>query len=135
VLAALISELPAAPEQLRAFIGPAISGPQYQVGEEVVAALKQVHLAGPGVVSAAVARSGRAESGKYQVDLVAAVRLALAQLGINDCSGGTWCTRADRRFYSHRRSSLQARSDGRPDGLSEGIVQTGRQATLVWLTA
>jgi copper oxidase (laccase) domain-containing protein len=54
--------------------------------------------------------------GRWQADLVGLARRRLGTLGVNDISGGEWCTVADpRRFFSHRR-------DGKG----------GRMAALIW---
>ena len=54
--------------------------------------------------------------GKWQADLCALARRRLNALGVENVSGGTWCTHADpARFFSHRR-------DGKG----------GRMAALIW---
>ena len=115
VLKALTVALPVPASRLVAFIGPTISGAAYEVGEEVVDALRGAALDGPGVL-----RAGR--PGHYWLDLVSAARLALGRAGIQEVSGGVWCTRSEPRFYSHRRAVL-----------AQPGAATGRQASLVWL--
>ena len=99
--------------QLTAWLGPAISQPHFEVGDEVRAAFVTAEAA----AASAFERNAR---GRWQADLVALARRRLAAAGVTDVSGGTWCTFDDReRFFSHRR-------DGRP------FANTGRMAALIW---
>jgi YfiH family protein len=98
------------PADVIAWLGPAISGPMYEVGAEVrgafVDADPEAHAAfAPG------------KEGKFFADLYALARQRLAKAGIMAVFGGTHCTYREReRFYSYRR-----------DGT------TGRFASLIWL--
>ncbi len=95
---------------LMAWLGPAISGPAYEVGEEVRGAFLAADPA------AAIGFRANAR-GRWQLDLEAIARQRLAAAGVGRVYGGGFCTATDAgRFFSHRR-------DGR----------SGRQATLVWL--
>lgn len=82
---------------LRVWIGPAISQPNFEVGDEV----REAFVA----VDAAAARHFTAnERGRWQADLVALARQRLASMGIDAVYGGKWCTYGDAaRFYSYRR--------------------------------
>lgn len=86
------------PTQLRAAIGPAISGPAYQVGGEVVRAFREADLDADVVPDA--------EPGRYRVSVASAVRHALLREGVRPdaVAWGDWCTasRPD-LFFSHRR--------------------------------
>ncbi len=119
VLHELLAALPVSPLRLRAFIGPAIGAQAFEVGPEVVAALKAAGLA-----SCAEPISRRA--GKYRVDLAQACAQQLMAMGISSVSGGHWCTYTHERFYSWRRETHRAAA-------AAETPQTGRQATLVWL--
>ncbi|HEV7609044.1 MAG TPA: peptidoglycan editing factor PgeF [Steroidobacteraceae bacterium] len=100
--------------QLTAWLGPAISRQNFEVGEDVRAAFGASDTG----VAAAFEPNAR---GRWQADLTALARRRLAALGVTDISGGEWCTFADReRFYSHRR-------DGH---LHSGMG--GRMAALIW---
>jgi hypothetical protein len=100
-----------APGRLLAWIGPAISGPAYEVGAEVREAL----LARQPDAEAGLSANGR---GRWQLDLAELARRRLAAAGVARVWGGGLCTLADPgRFFSHRR-----------DG------PCGRQATLIWLS-
>lgn len=92
-----------------AWLGPAISRENFEVGDDVREALVSTDEG----AGAAFERNAR---GKWQADLVALARRRLAAVGVVDVSGGTWCTFGDRsRFFSHRR-------DGKG----------GRMAALIW---
>lgn len=113
VLEATVAALVAAgagADRLMAWIGPAISAPAYEVGEEVRGAC----LAGDPGAAGAFSANPR---GRWQLDLPALARHRLAAAGVTRIYGGQHCTFSDpRRFFSHRR-----------DG------SCGRQATLVWM--
>lgn len=105
-----VRALGVAPEELLAWIGPAIGPRAFEVGPEVRTAFVQ-H-------DAAAARAFTAShDGRYLADLYALARLRLSALSITRISGGGFCTFTDReRFFSFRR-----------DG------SCGRMATLIWL--
>jgi polyphenol oxidase len=109
VLEATVARLDVKPQQLIAWLGPAIGPPHFEVGEEVRAAF----TAKDSAAATAFAPNAR---GRWQCDLGALARQRLAAIGIGAVYGGGWCTFADAaRFYSHRR-----------DG------QCGRMAALIW---
>lgn len=109
VLEATVAKL-AAPGDLVAWLGPAISAPHFEVGSEV----RQAFLRSDPGASGAFAPNDR---GRWQCDLGALARRRLAALGVTEVSGGAWCTYAEpARFFSFRR-------DGR----------CGRMAALIWL--
>ena len=96
--------------ELIAYLGPAIGPARFEVGAEVLAAMRvrlpQAELA---------FSSGTA--GKYYADLFALARQALAQVGVDQVFGGGDCTFSDPvRFYSYRRDRV-----------------TGRHAALIWI--
>jgi YfiH family protein len=109
VLENTVAALDLPPAQLTAWLGPAISPPHFEVGDEVRAAFV-------GADDGAATHFTPNARGRWQADLVGLARRRLAALGVTDVHGGHWCTFADReRFFSHRR-------DGRG----------GRMAALVW---
>jgi YfiH family protein len=111
VLEATIAALRCPAHELLAWLGPAISQPHFEVGDEVRAAF----IAHDSTAAAAFVQNAR---GRWQCDLYALARQRLTALGIRHISGGEHCTYADRtRFFSYRR-------DGR----------CGRMAAFVWLT-
>ncbi len=96
---------------LLAWLGPAISQPCYEVGDEV---REQFLATYPASISAFIPSI----QGHWLVDLYAIARLQLAQLGVGAIYGGEYCTFSDpARFFSYRR-------DGK-------IL--GSMATLIWI--
>jgi YfiH family protein len=94
------------PGELWAAIGPHVSGPRYQVGPEVVDALRAAGLSGDH------ARPDPSEAGRFRLSLGGAAREALVRAGVpgGRVLDGGWCTASEPdRFYSHRR-------DGRRTG-------------------
>jgi hypothetical protein len=95
---------------LLAYLGPAIGPSAFEVGAEVLAAMRE-RL--PQAERAFVA----ATPGKYRADLFALARQALSQAGVTAVEGEARCTYSDPgRFYSFRRDRV-----------------TGRHAALIWI--
>jgi len=110
VIEQAVAGLPARPERLLAWLGPAIGPAAYVVGDEV-------HAAFTARDPAATVAFLPATDGGWHADLYRLARLRLHALGVSQVSGGGWCTASDaERFFSFRR-----------DGAC------GRMATLVWL--
>jgi copper oxidase (laccase) domain-containing protein len=98
-----------AARDLLAWLGPAISGPVYEVGSDVREAFGQDPHAAVGFRANA--------RGRWQLDIAAIARSQLRSLGVERVYGGAYCTYGDReQFFSHRREA-----------------PCGRQATLIWL--
>lgn len=95
-----------------AWLGPAIGPERFEVGTEV----REAFLADDGQMAAAFkARDGI--PGKYLADIYQLARLQLRRVGVEQVTGGDFCTVSDAlRFYSYRR-----------DGV------TGRMASVVWI--
>jgi YfiH family protein len=105
-----IRAMDVAPQNLMAWLGPAISQPAFEVGEEVRALFVDVD---PQASVAFVP----GPQGKWFADIYALMRLRLNALGITLIYGGDYCTFCEReRFFSYRR-----------DGV------TGRMGTFIWL--
>lgn len=99
--------------QIIAWLGPAISPRYFEVGEEV----RSIFVQTDNQAVTAFTRTGK--HGKYYADIFQLARQRLAQVGVDQVSGGGLCTYSDAdRFYSYRR-----------DG------QTGRMAALLWITS
>lgn len=109
VLEATIASLRMAPSRLIVWIGPAIGGASYEVGDEVRAAFVDAEA---GATEAFVAT----RAGHWCCDLPALARRRLAVAGVDRVQGGAFDTFRDARFYSYRRSR-----------------ETGRFATLAWI--
>ena len=97
VLENTVAAMASPPDALVAWIGPGISQPNFEVGEEV----REAFVADdPGAADAFEPN----ERGRWQADLVALARRRLAVAGLLDVYGGHWCTYADAdRFHSYRR--------------------------------
>jgi hypothetical protein len=110
VIEATLQAMDAAPQDLMAWLGPAISQEAFEVGDEVRAVFVAKQ---PQAASAFI--PGR--DGKWFADLYALARLRLNALGITRIYGGNHCTFSEpERFFSYRR-----------DGA------TGRMGTFIWL--
>jgi copper oxidase (laccase) domain-containing protein len=117
VLEATVAALDTDPQQLMAWLGPAIGPQVFEVGAEVRDRFLAAAPARDEALAAACFQPSDARSGHYFADLYALARVRLGALGITAVCGGGWCTYTDTtRFYSYRR-----------DG------QTGRMATLILL--
>jgi len=101
-------ELGADPAATVAWLGPAICGRCYEVGEDVAAQ----------TLAVAPAAQARTSWGTTALDLPAAVLSELGQLGVGEVHANPRCTYEDPTLFSYRR-------DGR----------TGRQASVVMRTS
>lgn len=116
VLGATIAAMDVPPDQIVAWLGPAIGPQSFEVGDDVVAAFAATAHDDQRVPTEAA--FVRQSNGKWLCDLFALAQLRLTAAGVTQVSGGGLCTVSDaRRFYSYRR-----------DG------QTGRMAALVWIS-
>jgi len=110
VIEATVQAMAIEPQNLMAWMGPAIGQDAFEVGDEVRAAFVSAH---PQSAQAFIAGL----SGKWFADIYALARLRLNALGITRIYGGGYCTfRETERFFSYRR-----------DGA------TGRMGTFIWL--
>lgn len=137
VIEAAVLAMEVAPQSLMAWLGPAISQDNFEVGDEVraafIAAQPQAASAftpspcaegsprsggvPAGLPLAGVMGEGRGEGEKWFADIYALARLRLNALGIMQIYGGGRCTcREHTQFFSYRR-----------DGA------TGRMGTFIWL--
>lgn len=95
---------------LCAWLGPAIGPEKFEVGRDVLEAMRAL-------LPHAEAAFRPIGAGKFLASLAALARQALALEGIDDAGGGDLCTYSDaRRFYSFRRDRV-----------------TGRHAAVIWL--
>lgn len=111
VIARLVHALPSESEDLIAWIGPGISMPNYEVGDDFVQQMRSLDAGGlmDGVLCE--------REGRTHADLARLIRNQLAHLGIGCTTDQPACTFADARFFSHRR-----------DG-----PHTGRFASILWI--
>lgn len=111
VLENTVATMQVAPQQIMAWLGPAIGAAVFEVGDEVREAFVQQHSV------AAQAFVPSKHSGRWMADIYQLARIRLAACGVQAVYGGGLCTMTDPRFYSYRRQPV-----------------TGRFASLVWLT-
>ena len=118
IVDATISSFQASPQQIMAWLGPAISQPYFEVGAEVKAQFENKNLH----YQAAFKPAARAEH--WYADLYVLAKIQLQALGVTEIYGGGYCTYSDsttqneeqaNRFYSYRRDR-----------------ETGRIASLIW---
>ncbi len=110
VLEATVQAMALPPEQLLAWLGPAIGPGAFEVGAEVREAFVSTHP------QADAAFIPSLNHGRFMADIYALARIRLAACGVTAVYGGGFCTHSDPRFYSYRRAA-----------------RTGRFASLVWL--
>jgi polyphenol oxidase len=112
VVEAAVQAMDVEPQNLIAWLGPAISQQAFEVGEEVLAVFVDDD---PQAVAAFIP----GQPSKWFADIYALTRLRLNALGITQVYGGGFCTyREHERFFSYRR-----------DGV------TGRMGTFIWLSS
>lgn len=111
VIEAAVARMRLPPGELLAWLGPAIGPQRFEIGAEVREALLRADSSAEDAIEP---NSG----GRFRADLWALARRRLANVGVKHVFGGGECTHSQaEHYFSHRR-----------DG------QTGRQATLIWLT-
>lgn len=110
VIEATVARMERPPDELIAWLGPAIGPQAFEVGDEVRAAF----AAHAGEATRAFVPS---PAGRWLADIYALARMRLARAGVVSIYGGGLCTMQDAaRFYSYRRDHM-----------------TGRMASLIWL--
>lgn len=98
-LQTLCSAFGTRPQDVQAAVGPCIGPERYQVGEEVVEAVRQAFDQIDGLIR-------RAEDGSAYLDLWAANRLALERAGVTQIEVAGICTASHTdEFFSHRAES------------------------------
>ena len=117
VVEATVTAMATPPEQLLAWLGPAIGPRAFEVGAEVRNAF--LGAAGPAVAAVEACFAPVTDRpDHFLCDLYELARIRLRAIGVEAIYGGGWCTFADSgRFFSYRR-------DGR----------TGRMASVIALT-
>jgi len=93
------------PSQLCAWIGPCISAGHYEVGEDVWGHFKADYPA--------CLFPHPEQDGKRLLDLPAVAQAQLNRAGVTRVYQSNWCSFADPRFYSYRRSFLRGGETGR----------------------
>jgi copper oxidase (laccase) domain-containing protein len=98
-----LASLEADPDDVVAWLGPAIGPEIFEVGPEVKEAFERED-----------ANAGEAfrahKPGKFMADLYALARRRLARAGVRDVHGGGFCTYQETdRFFSYRRAQRSGR--------------------------
>lgn len=118
VLENTVAAFNAAPENLKAFLGPAISQLYFEVGAEVREAFLDVAPISLHHAIDAAFITSHEKDGKYFGNLFALARVRLKACGVKDIQGGGLCTHFHApKFYSHRRDP-----------------NSGRFASLIYIT-
>ncbi|RYY76741.1 MAG: peptidoglycan editing factor PgeF [Gammaproteobacteria bacterium] len=117
ICAKALQKFNSAPEQLMAYLGPAISQKYFEVGVDVLEAFfKSARTPSHADAIASAFISGRRPL-HFHADIYELARAELKSLGVNAIYGGEYCTyEQSEKFYSYRR-----------DGV------TGRMAHVIWL--
>jgi len=97
ILENTVAAMPVAPADLLAWLGPAISQPAFEVGDEVRAEFLDADAG----ARDAFERNAR---GRWQADLYELARRRLRRAGVTGIYGGGRCTHGEQdRFFSYRR--------------------------------
>lgn len=113
VLEATVASFNTAPENLIAWLGPAIGPQVFEVGDEVRQAFCQIE---PRAAAAFMAIDSDANEKKWLADVYQLARQRLVSVGVENVYGGGRCTFTEAEtFYSFRRDS-----------------NTGRMVSLIW---
>lgn len=111
VLEETVAQFACPPADIRVWLGPAIGATAFQVGGEVVEQFATVDEQAREAFQPDLSASGKFLGNLYQL-----ARQRLNRLGVEQISGGDYCTFSDeQRFFSYRREK-----------------HTGRMATLIW---
>jgi YfiH family protein len=103
VLEATVRAMSTDPADLLAWLGPAIAQPAFEVGAEV----RQEFLARDSAADVCFAEN---ERGRWQADLYGLARMRLGGAGVEQVSGGKYCTFSEpERFFSYRRDGACGR--------------------------
>ncbi len=111
ILAKAVCALTSDPSSLSVWLGPAISGPYYQVGPEVYSAFCDT--------GSALADAFSPDADRWRLDIATIAAIQLRQLGVRQITASGWCTFSQPDlFFSFRR-------DGK---------KSGRMASLIWIS-
>jgi YfiH family protein len=118
ILRKTVATFKQSPDQLLAYLGPAIGPRIFEVGGEVLQAFldkAQNSQQQQAITAAFTLRDSTGD--KYLADLYALARAELSASGVTQIYGGDYCSYSDsERFYSYRREP-----------------KTGRNGSLIWL--
>ncbi len=109
VLEATLEKFTVAPHIIKVWLGPAISQSAFEVGEDV----RDVFLEHSSTNSVYFQPN---DNGRWQCDLYGLARARLHAAGVQQVTGGQFCTYQEPRFFSFRRQSV-----------------TGRLLSMIWI--
>lgn len=110
ILTNTVNDMRASADEIQVSLGPAIGPQAFEVGEEVFHAFVKKNSLNETAFTAT-------KKNHYLCDIYQLARIELQTGGIDQITGGDYCTyREDLRFYSYRRQQT-----------------TGRMASLIWL--
>jgi len=116
IIEVVVSKFSHSPEELIAYLGPAIGPSAFEVGEEVKQQFISHDIEAENCFRQTCLQEG---SDKYMADIHALAKIRLRKLGVNKVYADKRCTVTDSEsFFSYRR-----------DGI------TGRMASFIWLSA
>jgi YfiH family protein len=109
VLESTVAAMNCEPSEILAWMGPAIGPKAFEVGQDVYDAFDRLSPKNSSAFST--------HKDRYLADLYELARLTLLSVGVEQVSGGEYCTYTDSdNFFSYRRVGV-----------------TGRMASLIWL--
>lgn len=119
LVAEALAKFSSTPNELMAYLGPAIAQPHFEVGVDVLEAFFESSRSPEHTDQIAHAFIAGTRPLHFYADIYALARAELSSLGVTDIYGGDFCTFEDSaRFYSYRRDKV-----------------TGRMASLIWIEA
>lgn len=118
IITKTLQQLPKPAGELIAWIGPCISQPYFEVGQELYDKFRGLPA---GKVYQAFFKKNPDNRAKYFADLPAMAQMQLEQAGVNQVYQSGLCSYRDSRFYSYRQACHQ------------GDGKTGRMASLIWM--
>lgn len=119
-----VSKIALSSEKLLAWMGPAISQDQFEVGHDVKEVFKDFPHA--------IKKNELSGEDKYFVNLYQIASDKMRLLGINQIYGGQYCTYQQQNlFFSHRRVTKQAKLD--PSIHPSLPITTGRMVTAIYI--
>lgn len=105
-----VSRMATSSSSLAVWLGPAIGPCHFEVGGEVKDFFLESEGSSSLLSSMESCFTSSKNSGKFMADLYAIARLKLSALGVDNVSGGSYCTHCDEdRFFSYRRDGITGR--------------------------
>jgi YfiH family protein len=117
VLENTVAAMAVAPDNIMAWLGPAIGPSAFEVGKDVY----EVFVSRDSAAAACFLPRGEGHPDKFMADIYALARLSLTRAGVTRIYGGNFCTASEpSRFFSYRRAGMVG-------------LRTGRMAGVIWI--